>query len=209
MSLEQCVLICRRSISNECLIQSLVGVAVKGHGTWLFSPADSKISTPTVHRHGTDLFGNKVLFEVFTLAVGRFLDRMYPGVYDFEVFRLHYDSYRIRRDEDSVIGERLATWQSFTPGDFPQTRVLSIEHLWGGYYADRDRLVEKMRSGDWHELLYRVPEDMAFTAQEVHQMDFLPHPGILPCFGDVLSMEIGFVEYRLRVEHALKPVQVN
>jgi hypothetical protein len=208
MSLDQCVLICRRSFSNECLIQSVLGVAVKGKGTWLLSPADFKISTPTVRRRGTDLFGNTVLFEVFTLAVGRFLDAMFPGETDFEVFRLHFDSYRIQRQEDTVVGEQLDTWKTFHPGEFPQTRILSIEHLWGGYYADRNLLVAKMRGEQWHDVIYRVPRNLAFSTIEVAAMDFLAHPGILPLFSDVLSQEIGFVEYRIRAEQSLKPIQV-
>jgi hypothetical protein len=208
MSLEHCVLACRRSSCKEFRVQSLVGVAVKDRGTWIFSPADLNVSTPIMRRQGTDIFGERITFEVFTLAAGRFLDEVFPDAQEFEIFRLHYDSYRLQRGDETISGELLDTWLSFKPGEFPQTRILSIEHLWGGYYANRDLLIEKMRQERWHELIYRVHKPLAFSAQEIAAMDFLPHPGIMPGHEEAFSYEISTIESRMHAEHTPKVQQV-
>ena len=185
MSLENIVLASRRSISPECLVQSVIGVAFRGGKTWLLSPTDTNVCTCVLNRFGIDQFGNTVQLEVFYCFAGKFLDTFFPAEQDFEIFRLHFDTFHLERAEDEVYGELLDRWKRWN-GGLVQTCAAGLEHLWGGYYADRDGLVAKLQGETWSDLMYRADHPVALSTSEIvkAQLGYIPHPGMDPVFDD-------------------------
>lgn len=186
----------------ECLIQSLGGVAFRDGRTFLLSPAE-RYSKAVVERDGYDAYGNEIRFEIFYCFVSRAIDRLFPGETDFEIFRLHYDTYRLMRPEDELRGELLSKgflWWEGAPLEYN----VGIEHLWGGYYADRQLLVDRLIQNRSHELLLRGGDIKAPSIKEINKMDlgYLPHPGMAPIWPDHFSAEIGKVERNLRRDAA-------
>jgi hypothetical protein len=185
MSLYDTVLLTRRIFSSGYSLQSLAGVAIPGKGTWLLSPIDPHVTTVLgSERYPLETGGTQRL-ETFACYVGAFLDAQFPDD-SFEIFRLHIHRYEADPDLE-VYGERIAEWDAPLPLGAPRSTepahfAIGFEHLAGGYYADHDVLVSRLRNHTWSSLIHKAPCPLAPSFEQflIEHPDPLPHPGMLP-----------------------------
>jgi hypothetical protein len=174
-SLKETVVCTRRIVGNASAVQSLAGVALRNGDTWLINPVDKNVSMPVMNGLTGDPWGNLAQIQVFQCHVGSYLDVAFPHEPDVEIFRLHFNGYKLIPEQPRIYGELLAEYQDYAQVPVPWSAHLSLERLWGPYFADRDRLVSKFQTRTWNELLYRCSSPVVDGYK-----GFLPHPGLAP-----------------------------
>src|ERR1017187_8048707 len=166
----------RRIISAASLVQSLIGVAFRCRDTWLMSPADRNACVLVMQDAASDPWGQPARVEVFQCHVGAFVNAAFPNEPDYEIFRIHFDSYKLEPWDRNAYGVPLAEWAEYAADRrLPWQTYLSFEHLGGLHFADLDLLVRKFQGKAWRDLLHRCPEPVVCECTE-----FLPHPGLAP-----------------------------
>jgi hypothetical protein len=174
-SLKGTVISTRRIVGTFSAVQSLAGVAFRDGSTWLVSPVDQNACMLVMHNLTPDPWGNLAQIQVFQCHVGAFLDVAFPEEQDIEIFRLHFNSYKLVPEQPRIYGELLAEYPDYSHTPGPWFAYLSLERLWGPYFADRELLISKFQGRAWGELLYRCLSPVVDGYR-----GFLPHPGLAP-----------------------------
>lgn len=172
---------------------------------------DLSTCTPIEHRHYEDSRGATICLNVYCAAVGNLLDTCFQDQDNYQIFRLHFDQYRIYRDEVPS-GEVINTWRDLSAwgngtGGPPPVMHLSVESLWGNDYLDRAELSNLFASKDWNSIYYYPFDDVSLPAEECVERG-LSHPGMLIAGLDQIDFEISETEMLLRPAPAPRVMRV-